>query len=905
MSYIKENLAEFEICNILRWHELGYTGKGIKIANLEKANPDLWFFDGKVSCPTGYIYDKFENYHGNQTMDCIHQVAPDADLITLSNAANSSNNYIEGAIIDVSIPYMVNNGVHLVNASLGGNDIKMLNDIIVDAQSYGVVFCTSAGNVAEKGLKGYAKSNKWISVGAVHYYDHDKKTKLATYSSRGKELDISCFSNLHIHDARKDYKGRTFPVEGTSFSSPMFTGMLALVQQFFLEKIGRTLYQDEIELFIQDHVVDLGDIGWDENYGYGLFVLPEPNDINVEKYLLRGKPPTTIPTEPEQPTNPNPPIENNPPIQNQIKDILSDSDYSKYINFKGIYDGAKKDGNKVAMDYAKQSALALLNKYGLKDEIFDDEVIVTPPIEEPIKEPETPKEPELPVEPEKPIEVPSPIKTYKIGLNAGHSLNTSGKRCLKSIDLNETREWFLNNRIAVKIEEKLKNYDGIEVYRLDDRTGQIDVPLKERTDKANELKLDFVDDIHHNAGINGGSGGGIIVIRNLTTAQITKDYQDIMYDKLIKYTGLKGNRSTPKPTQDLHMCRETKMPTLTVEHGFMDSTTDTPIILTEEFAEQCANAHVEFYVEVFNLKKKEVTVVDTETLYRVQVGAFKNRDNAEKLLNDLKKAGFNGFIASVEIEVQDKPKEEVPKEDNPNKNPLYRTIRKFNSDVHILEVNPNQYHVDIDLGQRGKLEKLSTIVQNKLSEGKKVIAGTNAGFFNFNGSSEHLGMYIDEGLYYNQPSQNFIDFIYFKDGHTEIHNHHGYDQKLLSGYQATTHWAIGTSYSLVQNGKINLENTDKFDHANVKNPRTMIGQKQDGTFVLVVADGRTSKSSGLTAKEQAQIMLELGCYNSASCDGGGSSCMVLVENNKPKVINKPSDGIERNIGSAFVVYKKK
>lgn len=287
---IKENQAEFEICCIDKWHKLGYTGKGIKIANLEKANPDLWFFDGKVSCPTGHKYDKFENYHGNQTMDVIHQVAPDANLITLSNYNQTINNYISGDIVDVSIPYMIENGVHLVNASLRGNNHKVLNERIQGAQENGVVFCTSAGNTHGGGLTAYAKSDKWISASAVHYDDDRDRINLATYASRGEELDISMFSNLFIHDSRKGYENRVFPVTGTSFSSPMFTGMLALVQQFFLKKVGRTLFQDEIELFIQDHVIDLGETGWDEMYGHGLFVLPESSSINTSKYLLRDKP---------------------------------------------------------------------------------------------------------------------------------------------------------------------------------------------------------------------------------------------------------------------------------------------------------------------------------------------------------------------------------------------------------------------------------------------------------------------------------------------------------------------------------------------------------------------------------------------------------------------------------------
>lgn len=61
---------------------------------------------------------------------------------------------------------------------------------------------------------------------------------------------------------------------------------------------------------------------------------------------------------------------------------------------------------------------------------------------------------------------------FKIALDAGHGRYTSGKRCLKAIDSNETREWVLNSRICDKIETLLKQYDGYEVLRVDDVTKQ-------------------------------------------------------------------------------------------------------------------------------------------------------------------------------------------------------------------------------------------------------------------------------------------------------------------------------------------------------------------------------------------------------------------------------------------------
>lgn len=230
----------------------------------------------------------------------------------------------------------------------------------------------------------------------------------------------------------------------------------------------------------------------------------------------------------------------------------------------------------------------------------------------------------------------------KIALDAGHGINTAGKRCLKSIDPKETREWFLNNRICDYIESYLKDYEGYELLRLDDSDdGKIDVPLRTRTDKANKWGADFYLSIHHNAGVNGGKGGGIVAFTHPNSSKESVVWRDAIYDTLIEHTGLKGNRSTPKATSNLFVLRETKMPAVLVELGFMDSTTDVPIILTDKFAQQCARAIVEILVEKGKLTKKKQT---SGKLHRVQVGAFSDKDNAEKLVKQLKAKGYQAYI---------------------------------------------------------------------------------------------------------------------------------------------------------------------------------------------------------------------------------------------------------------------
>ena len=193
---------------------------------------------------------------------------------------------------------------------------------------------------------------------------------------------------------------------------------------------------------------------------------------------------------------------------------------------------------------------------------------------------------------------------FKIALNAGHGLYTAGKRCLKSIDPNTTREWTLNNRICDKIEEKLKAYAGYELIRLDDTTGEKNIALATRVNSANAFKADFYLSIHHNAGIKGGNGGGIMAFTYTSVSAATLEWQEALYNALIKHTGLKGNRSTPLAKANFYECRKSAMPCVLLECGYMDSTTDTPIILTEDFAEGVAIACVEVLVEKGKLTKK-------------------------------------------------------------------------------------------------------------------------------------------------------------------------------------------------------------------------------------------------------------------------------------------------------------
>ena len=90
------------------------------------------------------------------------------------------------------------------------------------------------------------------------------------------------------------------------------------------------------------------------------------------------------------------------------------------------------------------------------------------------------------------------------------------------------------------------------------------------------------------------------------------------------------------------------------------------------------------------------------------------------------------------------------------------------------------------------------------------------------------------------------------------------------------------------------------DIARGRAPRTALGLKKDGTLLMLVVDGRSSASSGMTLAELAQYLINLGAVSAVNYDGGGSSEMVI----NGKLVNKPSDGRERAVSIGLGLFTK-
>ncbi|GAB4538021.1 MAG: hypothetical protein Fur002_00780 [Anaerolineales bacterium] len=116
--------------------------------------------------------------------------------------------------------------------------------------------------------------------------------------------------------------------------------------------------------------------------------------------------------------------------------------------------------------------------------------------------------------------------------------------------------------------------------------------------------------------------------------------------------------------------------------------------------------------------------------------------------------------------------------------------------------------------------------------------------------------------------------------------------------------AISGDRMLLQGGEI-LPDLDSAQ----RDPRTAIGTNKNGRWIyLVVIDGRQPfYSGGATFYELAQLMKTLGAFYAMSLDGGGSSTLVIAdENGEPRVLNAPIDNYvplrERAVANHFGVY---
>lgn len=188
-----------------------------------------------------------------------------------------------------------------------------------------------------------------------------------------------------------------------------------------------------------------------------------------------------------------------------------------------------------------------------------------------------------------------------------------------------------------------------------------------------------------------------------------------------------------------------------------------------------------------------------------------------------------------------------------------------------------------------------------IAERYDAIAGINGGEFvdmgSYSYTAKPIGGVISQGEVKSGGMNTVYNLTGFTNDNKLVIGKMTIKEALALGVRDAVHTVHTTGPFLVLNGEP-LTVPDTSVYGGGKNPRTAIGQREDGAVLLLVVDGRQAQSIGATFKEMAYIMLEYGAINASCMDGGTSSQMVY----EGEVINKPySPSGPRKCPTCFLV----
>lgn len=215
----------------------------------------------------------------------------------------------------------------------------------------------------------------------------------------------------------------------------------------------------------------------------------------------------------------------------------------------------------------------------------------------------------------------------KVFLSAGHGGTDPGAVA------NGLYEKTINLNTLLACKSELERH-GVEVVcsRIKDENDSV----SEETKEANASNADIAVSFH----VNAGGGDGFEAFYFDTSVKGKKLAS--LCEKYVKRLG--QNSRGLKSGNHLHFIRKTTMTAVLVESFFIDNSKDK--LVGDTIAE-----HVEFGVayakailEYLDINYKENKEASKKTIYRVQVGAYSNKSNADAMKAKLKSAGFEAII---------------------------------------------------------------------------------------------------------------------------------------------------------------------------------------------------------------------------------------------------------------------
>ena len=211
-------------------------------------------------------------------------------------------------------------------------------------------------------------------------------------------------------------------------------------------------------------------------------------------------------------------------------------------------------------------------------------------------------------------------------------------------------------------------------------------------------------------------------------------------------------------------------------------------------------------------------------------------------------------------------------------------VRAYDSTVYVADVvlaSPEYLQTAFANSTYGRNVTAKT---SSIAENANAVLAINGDYY----GARQSGYVIRNGVIYRSTAnRNAEDLVIYQDGSFGIINESEISAQALLDNGAWNVLSFGPA--LLIDGEIAVSSGEEVGRAMASNPRTAIGIVDDLHYLFVVSDGRTNASEGLSLRELAQVLKELGAKTAYNLDGGGSSTMVF----QGQVVNNPTSNGKR------------
>ena len=226
-------------------------------------------------------------------------------------------------------------------------------------------------------------------------------------------------------------------------------------------------------------------------------------------------------------------------------------------------------------------------------------------------------------------------------LDSGHAKNTPGKNNTKE----NFYEWEFNNDMQYKIKSRCEEL-GIKVFLTNPNPNKVsDISLSTRAALANDFwlrnskpKSIFIS-LHANA-FSSESARGTETYTAKNASTTSKNFAKVLNDNIVKtMKELDPNaKDRGVKTENFTVIYKASMPSVLCEYAFYSNLDDLKILKNNR--SELVEATVKAICSYFGIEYKKEITINTNKMYKVCIGAYKDKNNADKILNEAKGKGF-------------------------------------------------------------------------------------------------------------------------------------------------------------------------------------------------------------------------------------------------------------------------